>query len=110
MNNNGDLKIEVHRLLGFGKENARTGKSLAKTLGFRDDRSIRLVIRELIADRVPVAASVNPPHGYFIANNLEEATEYMKGLRKRLIEDALRRRDFKRASRVILDPHQMILL
>jgi len=107
---NGTLKTQIRSLLRHGKENAITGKSLARILGFRDDRVIRQAIRELIADRVPIASSVNPPYGYYIASSPDEATEYMKVLRSRLVEDAYRRRDFKRASRVILDPHQMILL
>ena len=107
MNNNGTLKSDVLSLLRYGKENARTGQSLARTLGFRDDRLVRLIIRALIADRVPIAAS---SHGYYIATSPEEATEYMKVLQSRLVNDAYRRRDFKLASRVILDPHQMTLL
>lgn len=107
---NGTLKAQIHRLLGYGKENAITGKRLAKILGFRQDRIIRQAIRELIADRVPVASSVNPPYGYYIVNNPDEAKEYMRVLRSRLISDAYRRRDFKRASRTILNPHQMILI
>jgi len=107
MNNNGTLKSDVLSLLRHGKENARTGKSLARTLGFSEDREVRIAIRELIADRVPVAAS---SHGYYIATSSDEAIQYMKVLRSRLVNDAYRRRDFKLASRVILDPHQMTLL
>ena len=110
MNNNGTLKAEVHKLLRHGKKNARTGKSLAKIMGFRNDRPIRIAIRELIADRVLVASSVNPPYGYYIAENPDEVIEYMRVLRKRLIQDAYRRRDFKLAARAILDPYQMTLL
>ena len=106
MNNNGTLKSDVLSLLRYGKENARTGMSLAKILS-SDYRSVRLAIRELIADRVRIAAS---SRGYFIVTSREEATEYMKVLRSRLVNDAYRRRDFKLASRVILDPHQMTLL
>ena len=110
MKTNGTLKAEVRFLLRYGKENARIGKELAKVLGFKNDRAVRLVIRELIAEGLPVASSVHPPLGYFIANSIEEANDYMKNLRGRLVEDAIRRRDFKVASRSILQPGQLALL
>ena len=110
MKTNGTLKAEVRSLLLFGRENARTGKQLAKVLGFGNDRAVRLVIRELIAEGLPVASSTISPAGFFIANSMEEATEYMRNLRGRLVEDAYRRRDFKVAARSILQPGQLGLL
>jgi len=107
---NGNLKVEVKSLLGRGKANAITGKGLAKILGYPNDRLIRLAIRGMIADGVPIASSVNPPFGYYIARTPEEVNEYLRVLRSRLIQDAYRRRDFKMAAREILDPYQMILV
>ena len=107
MNTNGELKQEVRNLLRYGKEHARTGSQMATVLGFKDDRPVRLAIRDLIAEGLPVAASGK---GYFIASSLDEATEYMKNLKGRLVKDAYRRRDFKLASRDILQPHQMALI
>lgn len=109
MTTNHTLKTDVRSLLKYGRENAVTGKELAKTMGYHD-RAIRLAIRELIADHVPIASSTVTPGGYFIIQRPEEATKYLAVLRGRLVEDAYRRRDFKRASRVILDPYQMSLL
>lgn len=105
-----EIQADIFSLLKYGKENAITGEALAKLLGFHGDRAIRLAIRELIAGRVAVASSVNPPFGYFIANTPEEVNEYLAVMKGRLVNDAYRRRDFKRASRVILDPHQMTLI
>lgn len=107
---NSTLKAEVRSLLRYGKENARTGKDLAKVLGFKDDRLVRLVIRDLIAEGLPVASSVTPPFGFFIASSLDEARDYMRVLKGRLVQDAYRRRDFKIACREILHPHQMALI
>lgn len=100
----------VLRLLRQGHQNAITGKELAKRLGESDDRRVRQSIRALIADGVPVASSVRHPYGFYIANNLNEATEYMKVLRSRLVEDAYRWRDFKRATRALLSSGQLNLL
>lgn len=101
------LKDDVRELLRYGKEEARTGKELAGVLGLRNDRNIRRAIRELIADGVPIASTVAFPYGYYIANTIEEANEYMKDLRSRLVNDAYRRRDFKLAARNILEPGQL---
>ena len=109
MKTNGTLKVETRSLLHYGRENARTGKEIAKVLGFNNDRLVRHAIRELIAEGVPIASSVTPPPGYFIANSLDEAIEYMRNLKSRLVEDAYRRRDFKVAAREILQPCQMPL-
>lgn len=110
MNHNGTLKADVRSLLWYGKEKARTGKELARVLGFSSDRLIRHAIRELIAEGVPVASSVTPPLGYFIASSLDEATDYMKVLKSRLVNDAYRRRDFRIAAREVLQPCQLELL
>jgi len=107
---NGTLKADVRSLLRYGKENARKGKDFARLLGFKDDRLVRLVIRELIEEGLPVASSVTPPLGYFIASSLDEARDYMKVLKSRLVQDAYRRRDFKIAAREILQPCQLELL
>lgn len=103
-------KAEIRSLLRYGRKNARTGKELAKVLGFSNDRCVRQTIRELIAEGLPIASSVTPPLGYFIASSLDEATNYMRNLKSRLVEDAYRRRDFKVAAREILQPCQLELL
>lgn len=79
-----------------GKDRAITAKELVRYTG-KEDRAIRIEIRGLIAQGIPVASSLKPPYGYYIANTIQEAKDYMQQLRNRLIEDALRRRDFKRA-------------
>ena len=110
MNSDSLLKAQVRGLLCHGKEHARKGDDFARLLGFKNDRLVRLAIRELIADGLPIASSVTPPLGYFIAGSVEEATEYMRVLKSRLVNDAYRRRDFKLASREILHPHQLALI
>ena len=103
-------KYQVLSMLRKGKAKAITGKELARRLGEPNDRAIRLVIRELIADGYAIASSVNKPHGYYLVETQEEAKEYMAGLKSRLINDALRRRDFKRAVQVKVEPRQLSLV
>ncbi len=84
--------LKIHR----GRDRAITAKDLSQILN-SDERFIRSKIRGLIAEGWPIASVTKPPHGYFIVTTLQEAEDYKRSLRERLIEDALRRRDFKRA-------------
>ena len=110
MVNNGELKTRVLESLKGGNRNALTGKLLATRLNLRNDRGIRVAIRELIKDGYPVAASVVPPLGFFIAETKKEVDYYAANIKSRLVEDAYRRRDFLRASRNIKQPEQMRLM
>lgn len=103
------LPQEILSLLRHGKENAITGRELARVLGFPNDRFIRIQIRELIAQGKPIAASIGDPPGYYLASNLQEAQEYINDMRSRLINDAYRIRDFKRATQNIRQPEQLTM-
>lgn len=81
-----------------GRENAITGRELARLLNQGDDRKIRLLIRELITEGVPIASATEAPAGYFIAKTFKEAEDYRQQIKGRLIEDCKRIRDFRRAA------------
>ena len=89
---------ELFRILQFhrGRKRAVTAKYLSQRLDI-DERFVRSEIRRLIASGMPIASSTQAPPGYYLIETMQEAQEYMKSLRNRLIEDALRRRDFKLA-------------
>jgi len=101
-----DLKTELRYILERheGRDRAITGGELARMLGHQEDRVIRQIIRELIAEGLPVASTTKPPAGYFLVTSYEEAREYADSIKSRLIEDALRRRDFRRAADCHLKP------
>ncbi len=88
---------------------AITSLSLAKLLD-STDRKVRLGIRELISRGYPIASTVRPPYGYFIVANRQEADDYMRNLKSRLIEDALRRADFKKAASNLFDKGNQLKL
>jgi len=87
-----------------GRSRAITGRELAQVLEQKDDRHIRHVIRDLISEGVPIASSTEAPAGYFLVNNRQEAERYAEGEKSRLIEIALRRRDFRRGAALHLAP------
>jgi len=87
-----------------GQNQAITGRELASIFWLKDDRQIRLTIRELITEGIPIASSTEAPAGYFLVANRKEAEQYALSVRGRLINDALRRRDFRRAADQWLTP------
>ena len=86
-----------------GRHRAIKGVGIAHRLGQSDDRQVRLIIRQLITLGYPIASAVTAPVGFFIVETKGEAQAYMQSLRSRLIEDALRRRDFGRSAGLMLD-------
>jgi hypothetical protein len=79
-----------------GRANAITSKQLSKLTG-EGDRQIRLIIRDLIKEGLPIASATESPAGYFLTLSVQEKADYIESVKGRLIEDAKRIRDYKRA-------------
>jgi hypothetical protein len=103
------MRGRVLRILKPGRRSAMTGKEIARVLGQSDDRKIRLVIRELIAEGVPVASSVSDPMGFYIVASEYEAADYIRVLKERIREDTARLRDFEAACHQFSIPEQRSL-
>ena len=104
------IQAQILSQLKPGKYNAIPSRVLANRLGFKVDRAIRLGIEELIQEGYPIAASVNPPCGYFLATTSKEINEYSGVLRARAKKIFIRRRDFKNASRKLYEPGKQLKL
>ena len=105
-----EFKRRLLMSLGKGRKQAVRGSILAYQCGYDadgSDRMTRKMIALLIEEGYPIASTTSRPPGFFIAETKEEVKKYASGLRGRLIKDAIRRRDFLRASRVILQPEQL---
>lgn len=103
-------KYYLRILIRHGTGDALPSRALAWACK-STDRDIRLTIRDLIAEGLPIASSTDGKNGgYFIASTPEEAKDYIGKLRHRIIQDCLRLRDFKRAARPLLEPGQLPLL
>ena len=103
------LRSRVLKALNTGRRSAITGKRIAQGLGQSDDRKIRLIIRELISEGVPVASSVSEPMGFYIVGNEHEAADYIRVLKERIREDMARLRDFEVACHEFSIPEQRSL-
>jgi len=109
---NMDIKSELESILirHEGRARAIKAQELAQMMGFTDcegnggNRKVRLIIRDLIDKGLPIASSTEAPAGYFLVNNWQEVTQYADSIKGRLIEDAIRRRNFRRAAALYLKP------
>jgi len=101
-----EMKPLLKYIMGHhrGRSNPITGPELARLLEERNDRGVRIAIRELIAEGLPIASATTTPGGYFVISNRKEAEDYAAGEKSRLIEIALRRRDFRRGAALHLTP------
>jgi len=102
---NGNLKSHLKSILERheGKARAITAGQLSAMSG-APDRSVRLAIRELIDEGMPIISSTEIPSGYFIPTSLEEAKHCTTSLRSRAIEIFLRRRQLIRNTALYLKP------
>ena len=100
-----DFKTQIKEILQRheGRDRAITARGLSDITG-QPDRRVRLVIRELIKEGMPILSSTESPAGYFLPSNWHELNECAASLRGRLIEDAKRRRDLLRAGALYLKP------
>ena len=90
------MKFAVLSQLGKGKANAVSGPNLAKRLGEKDTRHIRLAIIELIKDGYPIIGGSS--HGYFIAETAEECNDCLDTLLKYLKSTGYHRKILLRAA------------
>lgn len=102
---NGQLKEHLKIIFNNheGRANAITSRKLSILTG-APDRTIRLCIRELISENMPILSATENPPGYFLPISMNEVRKYAASLRDRLIEDARRRRDVIRGGDLYLKP------
>jgi len=102
--------LTIDEVLEVGLDHAQKSKDISSLCGL-PERDVRLVIRKLIEDGIPVASSTDGwSGGFFITATREEADAYIADMRSRIVEIAKRLRDYKRAARSILNPGQLPLI
>ena len=90
-------------------DNPVTRKQLASIFGEKQDRQVRDIIRQLIKDGNPIISSESSPAGYYIAENWQQAQEYIANLQKLLLAQASRIHDFRHGCKTRLPPEQGVL-
>lgn len=104
--NNGEFKKRLSGILLRHEGEARAIKSKEMCLILElPDRQVRLLIRELRSDGLPVLSS---GEGYYMPSNWDELRDCLASMRSRLIADALTRRDIKVYGERYLTPAEQI--
>lgn len=85
-----DLKTTILHYLKHGEENAIKKVELAR-LCETNERQMRLVIRELLDDGIPICGSPHQPYGYYIARDTDELKREMRLIRNGYGMELLRR-------------------
>ena len=98
-----DLPAKIQAILKnhSGAQHAITGLKIARLLGYRSDRKIRVVIQSLIASGHAIAASVGQPVGYYLIETPGEARAYAAVLRSRAVHTFKRMREFEMAAQLV---------
>jgi hypothetical protein len=83
---------------------------MAKKLGHRNDRAVRVAIQALIEKGHTIAASVHQPMGFYLLETPEEAAIYKATLRSRALKTLKRLSDFRRARMQRFGPAEQLAL
>lgn len=86
-----------------------TAKQIARKLEYKDDRKIRIAAKLLTKKGYPIAGSVKPPYGMFLAETAEQAREYILVERGRIGELYTSIKDFERAAAKSMNLEQLPL-
>ena len=115
-----EFEMKVLGELKLGHARAIPAHLLAKRLGIKDDRRVRVAILSLLERGQPILSSVGSkkvkgkpsikvPKGYFLAETRAEFVEYLETLLGRIKADCIRYKWTKRAGAKVLQPEQLKL-
>ena len=85
VNNNKQAVLEFIHTSCQGRKHAMTARSLSRVLGI-PEREVREIVSELRRERHPIASAVNPPYGFYIPKNMQEAKECRQHLYSRITQ------------------------
>ncbi len=98
------ILLEKIRTYHRGKVNAIKLRILAHEFGLKDDRKIRIAIKELNEQGYPIVTSTEPPMGVYWAVSQSELDEYRANLISRLTSLKERIEDVEKMR---IEPQQM---
>tara|TARA_Y100000310_G_C20224142_1_gene597104 strand:+ start:297 stop:638 length:342 start_codon:yes stop_codon:yes gene_type:complete len=112
MRNLNEIKPRLKSILEHhqGRDSAITRRELRHILEYHDDRHLRLMIRELIAEGLPVVSRTDKPAGYFLPITRQELDGGRETLRSYIIEECKRLRDLKKFGTRYLEGAEQIRL
>ena len=101
---NNDIKPRLKNILSNrqGRARAITRREIKNTLGYQNDRKLRLIIAELRAEGLPVLFATNKPAGYYVPATWDELHAGLDSFRSYIIDLCVQRAKIKKAGELSL--------
>jgi len=102
--NNNEIKSRLKGILSNrqGRARAITRREIKNTLGYQNDRKLRLIIAELRQEGLPVLFSTQKPAGYFVPANWGELKAGLASFKSYIIDLCVQRAKIKKAGELSL--------
>lgn len=102
MNNN--IKPRLKNILSShqGRARAITRREIKNTLGYQNDRKLRLIIAELRSEGLPVLFATNKPAGYYVPATWDELRAGLDSFKSYIIDLCVQRARIKKAGELSL--------
>ena len=96
---NNEIKPRLKGILSNrqGRARAITRRELRNTLGYKNDRKLRLIIAELRAEGLPVLFATQKPAGYYVPATWDELRAGLDSFRSYIIDLCVQRARIKKA-------------
>jgi len=110
---NNDIKPRLKGILSNrqGRARAITRRELKNTLGYQNDRKLRLIIAELRSEGLPVLFATNKPAGYYVPATWDELRAGLDSFKSYIIDLCVQRARIKKAGeRNLYSSKQGVLL
>ena len=102
MDNNIKPRLKAFLQSHQGRSRAITRREIKNTLGYQNDRKLRLIIAELRAEGLPVLFATNKPAGYYVPATWQELHAGLDSFRSYIIDLCVQRARVKKAGELSL--------
>ena len=85
-----------------GRARAITRREIKNTLGYQNDRKLRLIIAELRQEGVPILFATTKPAGYYVPATWDELHAGLDSFRSYIIDLCVQRAKIKKAGELSL--------
>ena len=102
--NNNDIKPRLKGILSRhqGRARAITRREIKNTLGYQNDRKLRLIIAELRQEGLPVLFATQKPAGYYVPATWQELHDGLDSFKSYIIDLCVQRAKIKKAGELSL--------
>jgi len=101
---NNDIKPRLKNILSShqGRARAITRREIKNTLGYQNDRKLRLIIAELRQEGLPILFATQKPAGYYVPTTWQELHTGLDSFRSYIIDLCVQRAKIKKAGELSL--------